>query len=225
MNQLVLIKSFQNGLNVVLDASISFDELLVEIEKKFSEAGKFFQDSRLALSIEGRELSSEEERIIVNVICETSGIDIVCLISKDESKNLMYLNAMNQITAKISPNNHGEFYHGSLTDGAVLESDTSLVIFGDVYPDCTVISAKDIIILGGLYGQAIAGGDLKDNHYVIALEMAPQKLKIGNFKYRTEKAAKWSIKPKIVPKMALIRNDKVVFEMLTKEILATTIRG
>lgn len=225
MNQAVFVKSFQNGLHVILDDSLPFDEIILEVENKFRESAKFFQEAKLALSIEGRALSLEEEKQIVDTISNASGLTIVCLINKEEQKNQMYLNAVNQIIPSVSSNNFGEFYYGSIKDGNTLESDSSLVIFGDVYPDCSVISAKDIIVLGGLYGQAIAGNDTdsKRSHIVIAMEMSPQKLKIGNLKYRVEKPAKWSIKPKIVPKVACVREEKIVMEILSKETLAKEI--
>ena len=54
----------------------------------------------------------------------------------------------------------------------------------------------------------------------MALEMSPEKLKIGDFKYKTsEKQSKWSIKPKIQPKIAFVRDARVFMEPITKELL------
>ncbi len=225
MSQTVLVKSFQNGLQVFLDPEMPFEEVLQEVEKKFKESAKFFQDAKLALSLEGRILSSEEEHSVVNTIAMSSGINIVCLIDKEESKNQIYLNAIRNMELTRPNDSQGEFYHGCVKDGATIESDSSIVIFGDVYPDCTVISKKDIIVLGGLYGKAVAGEGQDEEHIVIALEMAPQKLKINGMKFRTDKPVKWPIKPKIVPKLARIQNDKIIMEVLTKEALAAVTRG
>lgn len=225
MSQAVLVKSFQNGLQVLLDQDLLFDDLLLEIENKFKESAKFFQDARLALSLEGRSLTIDEEKKIVDTITHASGIHIVCLINKEESKNQIYLNAIHHFEQIRPQDSQGEFYHGCVKDGETIESDASIVIFGDVYPDCTVISKKDIIVLGGLYGKAVAGAEQEEEHIIIALEMAPQKLKINGIKLRTDKQGKWPIKPKIVPKMARIQNDKIVMEILTKETLASVTRG
>ena len=70
---------------------------------------------------------------------------------------------------------------GGLThtnEGDILETENSMILLGNVYPGSTAYSAKNIIILGGLYGEACAGG------FVAALEMKPEKIKIGDFKYR-----------------------------------------
>lgn len=218
MSQGVIIKSFQNGLNVILDSDIEFETLISDLKSKFKESGKFFQDARLALSLEGRDLTKEEEKRVIDTICDVSGLDIVCVVGKDENFNQMYLKAIQQTSS--SPNrNNGQFYRGTLKNGQTLETETSIVILGDVYPGSSVISTKDIIILGGLYGEAYAGGNGEGGHFVVALDMLPEKLKIGDLKYRTEKTPKWSIKPKVQPKIAYIKEKRIVIEPLTKELL------
>ena len=94
------------------------------------------------------------------------------------------------------------------------------LILGDVYPGSAIISARDIIVLGGLFGEAYAGGNGNPGHYVVALEMSPEKLKIGDFKYTAKEKAKWSIKPKMQPKIAYVKEQQVVMESLTKELLS-----
>ena len=218
MSQNVIVKSFQNGLNVILDPDVPFETLVIDLENKFKESGKFFQDARLALSLEGRTLTTEEEKKIIDTICNISGLDIVCIVGRDEQFNQMYLKAIQQTSYHLNKNN-GQFYRGTLKNGQVLETETSIVILGDVYPGSSVISTKDIVILGGLYGEAYAGGNGETGHFVVSLDMSPEKLKIGELKYRAEKTPKWAIKPKVQPKIAYIRDKKIVIEPLTKELL------
>lgn len=55
-----------------------------------------------------------------------------------------------------------------------------------------------------------------------ALEMEPERLKIGDFKYKNNnRQTKWGIRSKVQPKIAHVKNDKIVMEPLTKEILDT----
>lgn len=222
MSQTVIIKSFQNGLNVILDPDVEFELLIENLESKFKESGRFFKDARLALSIEGRELTTEEEKRVINTICDVSGLDIVCVVGKDENWNQTYLKAIQQSSFNINRNN-GQFYRGTLKNGQVLETETSIVILGDVYPGSSVISTKDIIILGGLYGEAYAGGNGESGHFIVSLDMSPEKLKIGDLKYRTEKIPKWAIKPKVQPKIAYMKDKKIVIEPLTKELLISSL--
>lgn len=219
MGNYVIIKSFPNGLSLILDDALAFDELLSEIENKFRESGRFFNQARLAISLEGRQLSNGDEKQILDTINRVSGLDVVCIVGKDEQKNQIYLKAIQQMDVHANKNN-GQFYRGTLRNGQILETETSIVVLGDVYPGSSIISTKDIVILGGLYGGAYAGGNGEPGHFVVALEMSPEKLKIGDLKYRSEKTPRWSIKPKVQPKIAFIKNEKVVMEPITKELLS-----
>ncbi len=219
MKNTVIIKSFQNGISVYLNGEIPFDELLGEVAFKFRESSNFFKDAKMAISFEGRRLSDEEERMLLNVICENSDLHIVCLVGKDEETNHNYLKAIQQLERHKEDGNEGQFYRGTLKNGQVLETESSIVVLGDVYPGSAIISTKDIVILGGLFGKAYAGGNGSGGHYVAALEMSPERLQIGDFKYKTTKQMKWSIRPKVQPKIAYIKDERVVMEPITKELL------
>lgn len=218
MNSPVMIKSFQNGIAVILDAELPFQTLADEVGMKFKESASFFKDAKMAVSFEGRALSAEEEKQLVAQISANCGLRIICLVGKDEEKNQTYLKAIHQIEKREE--NEGRFYRGNLKDGQVLEIDSSIVIIGDVYPGSAVAAKKDIIIIGGLYGEAYAGVDGEEGHFVAALEMSPEKLKIGDVRYHTgKKAGKWSIRPKLQPKLAYEKAGEILIEPITKELL------
>ena len=66
------------------------------------------------------------------------------------------------------------------------------------------------------------GQFFRGDSYVAALEMEPERIKIGDCKYKPKtKQAKWGIHPKIRPKIAYIKNDRIVFEAFTKDLLDT----
>ena len=219
MKSKVVIKSFQNGISLHLDEELAFDELLNEIGLKFRESAGFFKNAKMALSFEGRELNDEEEKIIVETITANSDLNIVCLVGKDNNTNQNYLKALQMLN--YDDGNEGQFYRGTLKKGQVLETESSIVIIGDVNPGATIISTRDIIILGGLYGEAYAGADGSEGHFVVALEMNPEKLTIGDFKYKQkEKSSKWSIKLKIQPKIAYVKEEQIIVEPITKELLS-----
>lgn len=223
MKNSVIIKSFPNGIVLHLDGQLPFEELLADIAEKFRESSSFFKDAKMALSIKGRTLTEKEEQLILDAITQNSKLRIICLMSEDENVNQHFVKALNQTDAEREGGcgGIGNFYKGTLKNGQILESETSVVILGDVYPGSAVVSAKDIIIIGGLFGEAYAGGNGSPGHYIVALEMSPEKLKIGDFKYQTkEKGSRWSIKPKVQPKIAYIKDEQVVAEPITKELLS-----
>ena len=222
MKQSVIIKSFPNGIVLHLSEADTFEEILQETAIRFRESRDFFKDAKMALSIKGRKLTEKEENTLLNIISENSDIHILCLVSDDEDTDRMFIKAISEtdFSEDGNGNSAGQFYKGTLKNGEVLETEYSIVILGDVYPGSAIISARDIIVLGGLYGEAYAGGNGSDGHYVAALEMSPEKLKIGDFKYHAKEKSKWGIKPKVQPKIAYVKNKKIVMDSLTKELLS-----
>ena len=146
----------------------------------------------------------------------TSGVKLINL------DNGVKVAQIAKVREKLSNGDEGQFYKGTLKNREVIETENSIVVLGDVYPGSAVISAGNIIILGGLYGEAYAGGSGREDCYIVALEMEPERLKIGDFKYKTNaKQSKWGIRPKVQPKIAHLKNGKIVFDPLTKELLGT----
>ena len=75
-------------------------------------------------------------------------------------------------------------------------------------------------MLGSLLGEAYAGAAGNNNHFVVALDMSPQKLRIGDLKYKaSQRTSKWGLKPKTVPKIAYSYNGEVLVEPITKDLL------
>lgn len=222
MKEAVLIKSFPNGIALHLDDELPFEKLLDEIAYKFSEARNFFGHASMALSIEERHVSGTEEIMILETIRRNSDLHIICIVGKDEATNKNFIKALAHVEKKLSGGDEGQFFKGSLKNKEVLETENSIIVLGDVYPGSAVISAKNIIILGGLFGEAYAGGNGQEGAFVAALEMEPERIKIGDFKYKpTTKQSKWGIRPKVQPKIAYVKNNKITFEPLTKDVLSS----
>lgn len=218
MKSNIVIKSFPNGITLYLNPEPEIDSLLEEIAEKFQQSRNFFRDARMALSVEGRELQEEEERQIVKTIQNNSDLEIVCIVGKNEDTNKKFVKAIQRVDVHRA-DNYGRFYRGTLKNGQKIETESSIVILGDVYPGCCVTATKDIIIIGGLYGEVHAGFGGEDGHYVVALEMSPEKIRIGDFRYKPREKAKWGIKPKVQPKIAYVKDSHIVMEPITKELL------
>lgn len=215
----VILKSFSSGISVIMDESIPFGELLEDIAAKFKETDGFFKDASVAISLEGRVLNEQEERKVLDVITQNSRLNVLCLMGKDEEKNIKFLGIQNNLTFQ-KDENCGQFYRGTLKDGQSIETEHSIVILGDVCEGCSVYSAKDIVVLGSLLGEAYAGAAGNNNHFVVALDMNPQKLRIGDLKYKaSQRTSKWALKPKTVPKIAYSYNGEVLVEPITKDLL------
>ena len=220
MKDACIIKSFPNGINLILKGDVSFELLLEEIGEKFEKSRPFFGNASVALSFEGRELSSEEETEIVNIIHKNSDIDVVCIMAKDSKTDLAFVKALQKVARQIPEGEEGYFFKGSLTDDNEIDMEQSVVILRDVAEGCVVKSTGNIIVLGGLYGKAYAGTEGNAHTYVAALEMAPEKIKIGDFKYIDNKK-KSVFGGKAKSQIAYVQDNKIILDKFTKEILAS----
>ncbi|WP_294784514.1 septum site-determining protein MinC [uncultured Eubacterium sp.] len=179
MSQAVVIKSNKYGINLILDKNMPFQELLVAIKEKFQESEKFFKDAKMAISFEGRALTQEEEYQIIETITENTSISIICIVDNDESHADMVKQQIDAYYDSVA-GREGEFYRGTLRSGQVLESVSSVVIVGDVNPGAKIISQGNIVVLGALKGNAYAGAAGDSNCFIVALEMDPIQIQIGD---------------------------------------------
>lgn len=219
MNNLVVMKSFQNGISIHMDADAPFADVLSEITCKFTDARAFFKDIKVALSLEGRKLTPEEEKHIIQTITEHSDVQIICLIEKNEESNRGIIKALKRVETEKEEYN-GRFHRGTLYAGQTLETEGSIVIIGNVEKGASVIASKDIIVIGALYGDAYAGGSGGDSHFICALKFEPERCRISDFRYRKGKEkGLFGNKSKFVPQIAYIKNDEIHLDNITKELL------
>ena len=142
-----VIKSFQNGINLRIKPDVPFEQLIQEIADKFQSSRTFFGSASVALSIEGRILSAEEEEAVLSTIQNNSDLNVMCIIGKDDAQNHNFIKAIQTLQHKLPTGNYMQVFNGSLKDNAVLEMEESILIIGDVNPGCCISSAKNIIVL------------------------------------------------------------------------------
>ncbi len=217
MKNLVMIKSFPNGLSVVLDPDAPFQEIVNETAVKFLASSKFFGDARMIISFEGRELQVEEEKKLVDAICDHSDLTVLCVVGKDEEKNQEYLKAASKFTQN-GDHTDGQFYKGTIRAGQVLETESSVIILGDINPGAQVISAGNIVILGTLYGEAHAGSLGNSACFIVALDMKPSMIRIGEIE-TTDPVRSTLWKNKQAPKIAYVEDEVIKTEAITTALL------
>ena len=217
MKNYVMIKSYKNGLSLVLDNEAPFETILEETARKFAESSKFFGNAQMVISFDGRELSVEEEKCLVDAISINSELSVLCVVGKDEEKDQEYLKAASRFTQNGGYTD-GQFYKGTIRAGQVLETDASVIILGDINPGAQVISTGNIVILGTLYGHASAGVSGNAACFVVALEMKPTKIEIAGIEAKEPtKNTIW--KNKQAPKIAYIDGEEIKTEIITTALL------
>lgn len=84
MKEPVIIKSYQmNGLKLVMDEKVPFEDILSSLAARLKKGGKFFTAVPKGLFFEGRELSLEEQIQVLACIRDNSELNIVCVMEED----------------------------------------------------------------------------------------------------------------------------------------------
>ena len=192
MDNSVIIKGNKHGIVVVMDEGIPFAELKEALAEKFRSASKFFDKANMAVTFEGRKLTPEEEKEVLNIIAENSSLNIICVIDNDKLRDDYYKKAVEDKLEELSSHT-GQFYKGTLRSGQVLESESSIIILGDVNPGARVISKGNVVVLGCLKGLVFAGAGGNHDSFVVALEMSPMQIRIGDVIARSNETV--TIKP------------------------------
>ena len=72
------------------------------------------------------------------------------------------------------------FHHGTLRSGDHLQSERSILLYGDVNPGARISSAADVLVWGRLRGVAHAGCEGSTTAKIIALQLRPLQLRIAD---------------------------------------------
>lgn len=179
MNNPVIMKGNKSGIVLVLDSTADFDLILSELDSRLSAAARHYDKNvQLALTIESRRLSNPELDEILKLF-EQYGLIISDVIDSDLHKRT--------ITDTEDEKQIEMFYVGNLKNGQVLHAANTIIILGSVLPGAAVVSAGSISVLGLLAGDAHAGANGREDVFISALKMNPEKLGIADILYTRDK--------------------------------------
>lgn len=219
-----MLKSNKYGINLILDHSMDFEELLKCILERFKESEVFFKNAKMAISFEGRKLTQEEEFRIVDTITSNTSVNIICILDNDALREELTRQKIERFEEEQAGKT-GEFYRGTLRSGQVLDCESSIIVLGDVNPGAKIISKGSIVVLGALKGTAYAGANGNEQSFVAALEMDPIQIKIGEIIARSADKApapKRRIRKEkitVEPQVAIVKDGNIYIEPITKGLL------
>ena len=212
MHNTVVIKSNKAGVTVYLDPDIPFSQLLADVGKKFGDSSRFWGSAQMTLTLEGRQLTANEEFQIVNQITVHSDLEIVCLVDTDVKRIERCEKALNEKLMELSSQT-GQFFKGNLQNGETLESEASIVVIGDVMKGARIMAKGNIVIVGRLMGSVCAGVSGNDQAVITALEMSPAYLRIGDYILPSNHKGKKLCRG---PATACVENDHVSIKQMKK---------
>ena len=112
MKDIVRLKSYPNGIRIVIAEDALFGDILAEVSGKFKDSERFFGKAKLAVTFEGRKNTQEEEDAILDTIRQESSVNIVCVVEKEKDESFERSLARME---EMVQGDFAQFYRGSLS--------------------------------------------------------------------------------------------------------------
>ena len=230
MKEAVKIKSYPKGLKLQLDPEADMNTIISEINEKFYTSREFFGSKQIALAIEGREISDGDETQIIDAIRTHSDLFVVCTVGRDEELRMLMeegVSSGESARVKAAPNIAQEITSSAvimernLTDMDDLEIPDTLIVYGDIAKGAKVHAGRNVIVMGGIYGEVHAGENGSHDSFIFGLELDAEILEISKIALEKKKSMKGLFRgnAKKQPSVALLEAQEVVVYPATREIL------
>ena len=207
-NSSIELKSSQYVLTLVMDPSVPFEKILADVKEKFTSSARFFRGAQMALEFKGRLLPEQEQSAVAYAITQSCGLDIICILEKDEELEAAQYRAITQalknrpadsMTQSTAGGENGQsaaesgkpdqdliagadLYRGTVKNGQKVLSDRSILILGDVEPLGEVSCSGSIFVAGCALGTLRAGLGGDAYSFAAALVLKPQVLEVCSHK-------------------------------------------
>lgn len=216
MSTPVVIKGNKYGVCVHLDPNSTYEEIKADMALRFHEAEKLLGDARVGISFEGRPVTDEQQRELIDIIHANCSLHIVCIMDQNPTTEQRFQKRLEESLMEMD-HASGQFYKGNLRSGQVLETETSIIILGDVNPGASIVSKGNIIVIGALKGTAFAGASGSRQCFVIALDMQPMQIRIADIIARSPDRP--ATEESHGPKIAFMEGESICIEPLSKSVL------
>lgn len=214
----ITFKATVNGLILIMREEDSFEEILEQTGRKLESAGRFFKGASITINYRGKKLTKDQELKLSELISERTDAEIRSFQEdKNETESVQPLPTELPQKTKIKKMffkgiNEGKtkFHRGTVRSGQLISSDGNIVIIGDVNPGGELEAAGNVVVMGTLRGVVHAGADGNKDAIVVALNLQPSLLSIGEVITRApdEEEARTSY----VPEIAFVKEDIVYIE-------------
>ena len=225
-DELLAIKGVRDGLLISLSSTEKWQSVTDHLAARIDDRADFFAGASITVELGARPVPKYELSSL-KALLERRGLSLSMVLSESittiESARALDLQTESvkpaaspkapgsQETRPVDPEETGTagvLFRRTLRSGRTIHSDGHVVVFGDVNPGAKVIADGDIVIWGKLRGMVHAGANGDESAIVCALDMNPSQLRIAGY-IVTSPPGKRS---KIMPEMALIRDNQIIVE-------------
>ncbi|MBC7194848.1 MAG: hypothetical protein H5U37_04250 [Caldisericia bacterium] len=195
----VNFKGTKDGIIAYVDLSYSFNTILKALEKKISEREDFFRGGSIKFFPITGSFSENEIYEIRNLMENKFDIDCEFFEREEEKEKLVEKDKKFILKDFL-------VIKRILRSGQTLNYSGNIILIGDVNEDAEISAGGSLFVFGSLRGSVIAGRDSGEEAIVVATNLRPKRLQIGDIVLEED----ISKRRKEVASIAMVENGKIV---------------
>lgn len=220
-NSIVALRAYRDGLHLTIRPHLSIAEVEEAIQQEMSRMNQPLIGASVQIDLKCPLLKEEEMTYLKSKLQETYNLTVRSIEAFDEQAlpPIAAAPTTHALPQRTEPQNTRDSEPSRIIPYTIRSGQTedfpqgSLIIYGDVNSGAEVRAGGDIVVLGALRGNAHAGINGRLSAVVIAMDLVPVQLQIGNFINRRT----INQKPRGYPEIARIGvEDVIIVEKFVK---------
>ena len=220
-NSIVVLRAYRDGLHLIIRPHLSIAEVEEAIQQEMSRMNQPLSGASVQIDLKCPLLKEEEMAYLKSKLQETYNLTVRSIEAFDEQAPppIAAAPTTHALPPRTDTQNSRESEPSRIIPYTIRSGQSedfpqgSLIIYGDVNSGAEVRAGGDIVVLGALRGNAHAGINGRLSAVVIAMDLVPVQLQIGNFINRRT----INQKPRGYPEIARIGvEDVIIIEKFVK---------
>ena len=220
-NSIVALRAYRDGLHLIIRPHLSIEEVEEAIQQEMSRMNQPLMGASVQIDLKAPTLKEEEMSYLKSKLQETYNLTVRRIEAFDEQgpPPIAAAPTTHAIQQRTEPPSNRDSEPSKVIPYTIRSGQTedfpqgSLIIYGDVNSGGEVKAGGDIVVLGALRGNAHAGINGRLSAVIIAMDLVPVQLQIGNFVNRRT----INQKPRGYPEIARIGvEDVIIVEKFVK---------
>lgn len=215
MENLVVFKGSVDGITVMLDAQVPFDELLDNFITKLEGSKKFFTGAKVNMRFKGRKLSKAQQDKLMSLLVNQNILNVAFIHEFEQNNQAQTEDYLKKIGEALqSPNvSLTKYHYGIVRSGQHIDFAGSVIVIGDINPGGVITAGGNVIVMGSLNGKVHAGLDENvKTPFILASHMYPMQIGIRNVIAQSPEGDGASRMKDEMPQIAYVNNDQIYVE-------------
>ncbi len=220
-NSIVALRAYRDGLHLIIRPHLSIEEVEEAIQQEITRMNQPLIGASVQIDLKCPTLKEEEMAYLTSKLQETYNLTVRSIEAVDEQvpPPIAAAPTTHAIAQSTDTSNNRDSEPSKIIPYTIRSGQAenfpqgSLIIYGDVNSGAEIRAGGDIVVLGALRGNAHAGINGRLSAVVIAMDLVPVQLQIGNFTNRRT----INQKPRGYPEIARIGvEDVIIVEKFVK---------